>query len=403
MALERKDRVKDYTTTTGTGAVNLGGTAPAGFRTFNAAITSGATVRYLIESNDSSEWEVGEGVFTASPDTLTRVAVYASSNANALVNFSAGTKSVGHIFSAQDVSDLTPTNSWVNQETPSGTINGSNAAFTLANIPVAGTVAVFLNGQQQTLTDDYGISVSTITFVSAPLAGDVIRVSYFLSGAASMNAATFDGASRSTDGALSANSDLKIPTEKAVKTYVDRIKFNPASSAAPASMDFFEDTDNGTNKINLKAPDSISSDKTITFPDETGTLLTSATPVSNAFALAVMSALNPVGTIREFNVATNPGTLLGFGTWTAFGTGRVTVAIDAGQTEFDANGETGGAKTNTVGIDPSGARTSYYGGVVGSTGFAPGADYAQGSHDHPDLSISTLQPYIVVYRWVRTV
>lgn len=107
MALERKDRIKDQTTSTGTGTINLDATAPTGFRTFVAAVTSGATVRYLIESSDSSEWEVGEGVFTdGTPDTLTRVTVYASSNSNNLVSFSAGTKTVSLIFSAADMKGL---------------------------------------------------------------------------------------------------------------------------------------------------------------------------------------------------------------------------------------------------------------------------------------------------------
>lgn len=56
----------------------------------------------------------------------------------------------------------------------------------------------------------------------------------------------------------------------------------------------------------------------------------------------------PVGSIFESGVATNPNTLLGFGTWTAHGTGRILVAIDAGQPEFDAVNETGGAKTHTL-------------------------------------------------------
>lgn len=63
-------------------------------------------------------------------------------------------------------------------ETPSGTVNGSNAAFTLANTPTVGTVRVYLNGVRQTLTSDYTISTSTITFVSAPLTGDVIIADY---------------------------------------------------------------------------------------------------------------------------------------------------------------------------------------------------------------------------------
>jgi len=106
--LERKDRIKEETTTTGTGTVSLSGTAPTGFRTFVSAVTSGATVRYLIETTDQSEWEVGEGVFTdGTPDTLTRVTVYASSNAGSLVDFSAGTKNVALVFTANDALELT--------------------------------------------------------------------------------------------------------------------------------------------------------------------------------------------------------------------------------------------------------------------------------------------------------
>lgn len=107
MALERKDRIKDTTTTTGTGTVSLSASAPTGFRSFVSTVTSGATVRYLIESADLTEWEVGEGVFTdATPDTLTRVTVYASSNSNNLVSFAAGTKNVSLIFSAADLKGL---------------------------------------------------------------------------------------------------------------------------------------------------------------------------------------------------------------------------------------------------------------------------------------------------------
>jgi microcystin-dependent protein len=65
-------------------------------------------------------------------------------------------------------------------------------------------------------------------------------------------------------------------------------------------------------------------------------------------ANAVSTAAWPVGSIYESVLATNPATLLGVGTWTAHGAGRVTVAIDASQTEFDTVDETGGAKTVTL-------------------------------------------------------
>ena len=100
--MEYKDSIKDQTTTTGTGSITLTSPAISGYRTFTSSHTTGATVRYRINNSAQTEWEVGEGVYTLATDTLTRVTVYASSNANALVNFSAGTKTVITGFIAQD-------------------------------------------------------------------------------------------------------------------------------------------------------------------------------------------------------------------------------------------------------------------------------------------------------------
>jgi hypothetical protein len=69
---------------------------------------------------------------------------------------------------------------FVNNETPTGLLNGSNVTYTLANTPVAGSEQVFINGVLQLLGagNDYTISGLTITMVVAPLSTDVIRVSY---------------------------------------------------------------------------------------------------------------------------------------------------------------------------------------------------------------------------------
>ena len=94
MALIVNDRVKETSTTTGTGTINLAG-AETGYESFVSGIGTGNTTYYAIELNSANEFEVGIGTVTdASPDTLSRDTVISSSNSDAKVNFSAGTKNV---------------------------------------------------------------------------------------------------------------------------------------------------------------------------------------------------------------------------------------------------------------------------------------------------------------------
>ena len=92
MALILGNRIKEATTTSGTGTVTLSG-AVVGFQSF-AAVGNGNTTYYCIASQTLSEWEVGIGTYTLSGTTLSRDTVLSSSNANALVNFSVGGKDV---------------------------------------------------------------------------------------------------------------------------------------------------------------------------------------------------------------------------------------------------------------------------------------------------------------------
>ena len=94
MALIVNDRVKETSTTTGTGTFSLAG-AETGYEGFVAGIGTGNTTYYAIELNSAGEFEVGIGTVTdASPDTLSRTTIISSSNSDSLVNFSAGTKNV---------------------------------------------------------------------------------------------------------------------------------------------------------------------------------------------------------------------------------------------------------------------------------------------------------------------
>ena len=90
MTIIVKDRVKETTTTTGTGTITLAG-AVSGFQAFSV-IGDGNETFYTIAGG--GEWEVGIGTYTSSGTTLSRDTVLDSSNSGSLVNFSAGTKDV---------------------------------------------------------------------------------------------------------------------------------------------------------------------------------------------------------------------------------------------------------------------------------------------------------------------
>ena len=91
MALVVNDRVKETSTTTGTGSFTLDG-AVTGFETFSSAIGNTNTTYYAIALQGGAEFEVGLG--TVSAGVISRDTVLSSSNSDALVNFSAGTKDV---------------------------------------------------------------------------------------------------------------------------------------------------------------------------------------------------------------------------------------------------------------------------------------------------------------------
>lgn len=145
-----------------------------------------------------------------------------------------------------------------------------------------------------------------------------------------------------------------------------------------------------------------------------------------AVTLAVKNELYPVGSIYvNATSSTNPGTLLGFGTWTAFGAGRVMVGLDAGNALFDTAEETGGAAdaivvshshTATV-TDPGHIHTFVYepglaqggtgrNGVGGTTPFSTNSQVTGISVSNSTTGSSgtnaNYQPYITVRMWKRT-
>jgi len=100
MALVLKDRVKETTTTTGTGAITLAG-AVSNFQTFTSVLSNADTTYYAIIDDTNNEFEVGLGTFASSGTTLTRTTILESSNSGSAVNLGTGTKQVFMTYPAE--------------------------------------------------------------------------------------------------------------------------------------------------------------------------------------------------------------------------------------------------------------------------------------------------------------
>lgn len=132
--------------------------------------------------------------------------------------------------------------------------------------------------------------------------------------------------------------------------------------------------------------------------------------LTGTMSTALQDQIYPVGSIYISTVSTNPGTLLGFGTWAAWGEGKVIVGLDSGDTDFDTSEETGGSKTVTLTTAEMPAHSH---GISTDTNPSSGASGAAGEGSQDDQTRSTdsagsgdpfsiIQPYIVAYMWERT-
>ena len=217
-----------------------------------------------------------------------------------------------------------------------------------------------------------------------------------------------------TKDALISGNPLKIVKGTEIDT-----EFNNIATAVATKADLASPTFTGTPTL------------------PTGTIAVTQSAANNttavattAFVQAALSALYPVGAIYiNATSSTNPATSLGFGTWTAFGAGRVMVGFDSGNALFDTAEETGGSATATLPshthtatstvTDPSHAH-NYMSLVGGSVGIAPATSNVGNPNGLTTSSASTgitvattnstegasatnanYQPYITVYMWKR--
>lgn len=217
-----------------------------------------------------------------------------------------------------------------------------------------------------------------------------------------------------TKDALASGNPLKIVKGTEIDT-----EFNNIATAIATKADLASPTFTGTPAL----PTGTTA-VTQSFGNSTTAVATTA------FVQAALQALHPVGSIYiNATNSTNPGTLLGFGTWTAFGAGRVPVGFDSTNTLFDTAEETGGSAnaivvshTHTATVTDTGHTHTLQdllssGASAGSSFNVPtfngGSTSFQTNSSTTGIAVSNsttgssgtnanYQPYITVYMWKRT-
>ncbi len=236
MALVVKDRVKETTTTTGTGAITLAG-AVAGFQTFSGVLSDSDTTYYAIVHRNTAEFEVGLGTYSSS--TLTRTTILESSNSGNAVNFTSGTKDIFITYPAEksvylDANDVLS----VGNISTSGYLRGPST-FTIdpaAHGDDTGTLVVAGNLQVDGTTTTINSTTVTIDDKNLVLA----------SGAA--NAAAANGAGLTVDGA-SATFTYNATTDRWVmnKDLESNVVGNVTGQVSDISNHSTTDLSEGTN------------------------------------------------------------------------------------------------------------------------------------------------------------
>ena len=374
MALVINDRVKETTTTTGTGAVSLGG-AVTGFETFAAGIGNSNTTYYVIAHQTASEWEVGLGTLDGDSSDLTRTTVISSSNSDSAVSFAAGTKDV---FCTMPASKLVFEDASSDVTLPNDLILGSDSAVlkfgadsdtTLTHTDGTGLT---LNSTNKLLFRDSALYINSSTDGQLDIVADtevqIAATTIDINGAVALNGAITGATNITLSGELDAatldisgNADIDGTTNLDAVDIDGAVQLDATFTVGADDQGYdvklFGDTASAYMLWDTSADDLILGGAAgLVVPD--GQLTLGSTAVSST---AAEINLIDGGTSRgTTSVASGDGILINDG-----GTMRMT-NVDTVSTYF-ASHNVGGGNIVTTGALDSGSITSGFGAIDNGT------------------------------------
>jgi len=262
MALVLNDRVKETTTTTGTGAVALDG-AVSKFETFAAGIGNSNTTYYAIVHRTAAEFEIGLGTLDADSSDLTRTTIISSSNSDSAVDFAAGTKDV---FCTIPASKLVFEDASSNVNLPNDLVLGSDSAVlkfgadsdtTLTHTDGTGLT---LNSTNKLLFRDTGLYINSSTDGQLDIVADseiqIAATTIDINGAVALNGAITGATNITLTGELDAatldisgNADIDGTLE------ADAITVNGTALATVIAGTTITDATNATNAAHVLVTD----------------------------------------------------------------------------------------------------------------------------------------------------
>jgi len=209
MALVLKDRVKETSTTAGTGTITLAG-AVAGFQSF-AAVGNANTTYYAIADAVTGAWEVGIGTYTASGTTLSRDTVLSSSNSGSLVNFAANTKDVFVTYPSsksayQDAAGVIA-------QTSFGAITATSANITTATL-TSGTITTAPTNNTDIVNKQYADAIAS---------GIHFHEAVDLATTAALPANTYNNGTSGVGATLTANANGALSVDSTLTVVGNRI------------------------------------------------------------------------------------------------------------------------------------------------------------------------------------